>query len=177
MWMLLKLSKICPKMWPRDISQGSHSHCNVQLFHCRWDTFCTMCPFQSYVLVDDHIGQDVLQADQKEQWIVAACSCLAVSSPALLRALECLQSLLEFQHSMCFLSIQSPIASLTMPYGRQSTGWGPVNGESAPFLASSSALSLTKMPSCPGTHTNNNIESCAIGYGYETWSLTLRDPV
>ena len=30
-----------------------------------------------------------------------------------MRALECLQSLPDFQHSMCFLSIQSPIARLT----------------------------------------------------------------
>jgi hypothetical protein len=36
----------------------------VQQFHCRWDTFCTkdLCPFQFYV--NDHIGQNVLWADQ-----------------------------------------------------------------------------------------------------------------
>ena len=35
-----------------------------------------------------------------------------------MRALECLQSLTDFQHSMWFLSIQSPIARLTTLYGR-----------------------------------------------------------
>ena len=54
---------------------------------------------------------------------------------------------------MCFLSFQSPIARLTTLYCRPSTGSGPVNGVSAPFSVSSSALYLPKMPSCPGTHT------------------------
>ena len=47
-----------------------------------------------------------------------------------------------------------PFARLTTLYGRPSTGSGPVNGVSAPFLASSSALLLPKMPSCPGIHTS-----------------------
>ena len=51
-------------------------------------------------------------------------------------ALESLQSFLDFQHSMCFLSIQSPIARLITLYGRRSKGSGPVNGLYAPFLAS-----------------------------------------
>ena len=61
-------------------------------------------------------------------------------------ALQCLQSLSDFQHSMCFLSIQSPIRRLTTLYGRPSTGSGSVNGVSAPLLASSSALSLPRSP-------------------------------
>ena len=43
-----------------------------------------------------------------------------------MRALEYLQSLPDFQHSMCFLFIQSPIACLTTLYIRPSTGTGPV---------------------------------------------------
>ena len=63
-----------------------------------------------------------------------------------IRALECLQSLLDLLNSMCFLSIQSPVAPLTTLYGRLSTDSGTVNGVSA--------LSLPKMPSCLGTHTS-----------------------
>ena len=77
-------------------------------------------------------------------------------------ALECLQSLLDFQHSICFLSIQPPIARLTTLYGRPSTGSGPVNGVSAPFLASSSALSLHKMPFCRGPTPVELIVSCVL---------------
>ena len=55
---------------------------------------------------------------------------------------------------MCFLSIQSPIARLTSLYSRPSMSSGSVNGVFAPFIPSSSALSLPKMPSCPSTHTS-----------------------
>jgi hypothetical protein len=51
-------------------------------------------------------------------------------------SMRALESLPDFQHSMCFLSIQSPIAGLSTLYGKPSTGSGPVNGESAPCLAS-----------------------------------------
>ena len=126
----------------------------VQQFHCCWDTFCIkdLCSFQSY------IGLDVLWA---EALTMDSCCLLMLSSLVALlcwgpsvRALECLQSLLDFQHSLCFFSIQSPIARLTTLYGRLSTGLGPVNGVSAPFLASLSTYSLPKMPSCPSTHTS-----------------------
>jgi hypothetical protein len=68
-----------------------------------------------------------------------------------MRALKCQQSLPDFQQSVCFLSIQSPIAHLTTLYGRPSMDSDPVNGVSAPFLASSSALSLP--------NNNNNLKS------------------
>ena len=77
-----------------------------------------------------------------------------------MRALECLQFLPDFQHSMCFLSIQSPSVCMTTLYGRPSMGTGPVNGVFAPFLTSSSALSLPKIPSCPGTHQLNWVVRC-----------------
>ena len=57
----------------------------------------------------------------------------------------------------CFLSIQSPIARLSTLYGRPSKGSGPVYGVSAPFLASSSALQLPKMPSWLDTHKDSLI--------------------
>ena len=84
-----------------------------------------------------------------------------------MRALEGFQSLPDFQQSMCLLSIQSPIARFTMLYSRPSTGLGPVNGVSAPFLASLSAFSLPKMPSCPGTHTSWT-ELCTIPVNSES---------
>ena len=128
---------------------GIHIHiADVQQFHCHWDTFWhkgfisfpILCkrPFRPRCPVSGPITTD-------------SCCLLMFSSLVALpcwgpsmRALECLQSLPDFQHSMCFLSIQSPIARLTTLYGRPSTGSGPVNGVSAPFLASSSALSLPK---------------------------------
>ena len=119
----------------------------VQQFDCRWDTFCIkdLCPFQFYV--NGNIGLDVLWAVTIDSfYLLMLSSLLALLSwgPSM-RALACLQSLLYFQYSMCFLSIQSPIAHF---------GSGPVNGVYTPFLASSSAPSLPKMPSCPGTHTS-----------------------
>ena len=44
---------------------GIHIHiAGVQQFHCHWDTFCIkdLYPFQFYI--NDHLGQDVLWADQ-----------------------------------------------------------------------------------------------------------------
>ena len=89
-----------------------------------------------------------------------------------MRALECLQSLLDFQHYTCFLTIQSQIARLTTLYGRLITGSGPVNGVSAPF-ASSSALSLLKMPSCPGTHEGTDTCPVLLRRPLDYWGASL----
>jgi len=62
-----------------------------------------------------------------------------------MRAFECLQSLLDFHFSVCFLSIQSLIDCLTTIYGKPSTGSGLVNGVSAPFFASSSVMCTKKL--------------------------------
>ena len=60
------------------VTLGIHIHIvGAQQFHCRWNPFCIkdLYPLQFYINI--HLGQDVLWATQ-QQWIVTACSCLAV---------------------------------------------------------------------------------------------------
>ena len=145
MWELLKLSKTLSKMWPRDIVRDSHSHsrCSTvslplrHLLHKGFTSFPILCkwPFRPRCPVSRPITTD-------------SCCLLMFSSLVALpcwgpsiRALECLQSLLDFQHSIYFLSIQSPIACLTTLYGRPSRGSGPVNGLSALFFGQQALLS------------------------------------
>jgi len=75
-----------------------------QQFHCRWDTFCIkdLHPFQFYV--NDHLGQDVLLS----RLVTTDSCCLLMFSSLValpcwvpsMRALEGLQFLPDFQHSV-----------------------------------------------------------------------------
>ena len=136
---------------------GIHIHiAGVQQFNCRWDTFCIkdLYPFQWPFRPRCPVSRSIT-TDSYCLLMFSSLIALPCWGPSV-RALECLQSLPDFQHSICFLSIQSPIARLTTLYSRPGTGSGPVNGAYAPFSANSSALSLPKMPSCTGTHTSWN---------------------
>ena len=104
-----------------------------------------------------------------------SCCLLMLSSLAALpcwgtsmRALECLQSLPDFQRTMCFLSIQSPNARLTTLYGRPSMGSVPVNGVSVPFFASSSVLSLPRCFHAPAP-TPVELSSFLLVYWAMPW--------
>jgi hypothetical protein len=56
------------------------------------------------------------------------------------------------KHSQCFLCVQSLTTFLATPIEMPQAGSGPVNGCSDPVLAIWSAVSLTTIPSWPGTH-------------------------
>ena len=153
MWELLKLSKICPKMRPCDIVRDSHSHsrCSTvslplrHLLHKGFISFPILhkWPFRPRCSVRRPIKTDSCCLLMFNTLVALPCWSSSM------RALECLQSLPDFQHSICLLSIHSLIARLTMLYGRPITGSYSVNGLSAPFLASSSAPHCPKSPHAP----------------------------
>jgi hypothetical protein len=104
--------KICPEMRPCDVVRDSHSHsrCSTvslplrHILHkgfmsfpilCRW-LYRPWCPVSRPITTDSCC---LLMLNS-----LVALPCWGPS----MRALECLQSLIDFQHSMCFLSIQSP---------------------------------------------------------------------
>ena len=129
MWELLSSPKLCPKMRPRDIVEDSHSHsrCSTVLLPLRhllrkgFICFPILCKW-SFRPVSRPITMDSCCMLMFSSLIALPCW-----GPSM-RALECLQTLPDSQHSVCFLSIHSLIARLTTLYGRPSTGSDPVNG-------------------------------------------------
>ena len=124
-WVVEALQTFVQK-WTCDIVIDSHSHSRCStvslplklLLHKRFISFKIICrwPFRPRCPVSRPTTMD-------------SCCLLMLSSLVTLlcwdpsmRAMECLQSLLDFQHSVCFLSIQFPIAHLTTLYGRPSAG-------------------------------------------------------
>ena len=114
--------KLCPKMRLREIVRDSHSHsrCSTvslplrHLLHKGFISFPLLYkwPFRPRCPVTRPTTMDSCYLLMLSSLVALLCW-----GPSM-RALECLQSLLDFQHSMYFPSIQSPIACLTMLYGR-----------------------------------------------------------
>jgi hypothetical protein len=126
----LKLTKTFPKMRPHDIVRDSHSHsrCSTvslplrHLVHKGFISFPILCklPYRPKCPVSRPITKD-------------SCCLLMLSSfsLALLKpfheGLGVLAVFVRLPASMCFLSIQSPIARLTTLHSRPSTCSDPVN--------------------------------------------------
>ena len=146
-------------MWPHDIVRDSHSHrCSTVSLPLRhlykgFMSFPILCklsyrprsPVSRPTTMDSYC---LLMPSS----LVATLLCRGLS----LSALECLQSLLDFQHSMCFLSIPSTITKRQTKYGLGSSKWSVsilLNQFVSPLIAQDALMPRL-------THQLNRIVCC-----------------
>ena len=145
MWELLKLSKSLSKNATSWHCQGfTFNRCSTvslplrHLIHKGFISFPILCKW-SYRPRFPVSRQTKM--DSYCLFLLSSLVALLCCGPSM-RALECLQSLLDFQHSMCFLSIQSPIARLTTLHGRPSTGSTLLSQFVSPLVAQDALMPL-----------------------------------